>query len=215
LLDPELISHHLCTQGYHIIDGFLDPKHYQSLIACSQIMHQEGLFRSAKIGMKVQAHQNNAIRSDEICWIDEESKDTSILAFLKQANALANIFNQTLFLGLSEFETHFAVYQPGAYYKKHIDQFASKKTRKISCVYYLNDNWQEEFGGELNLYTIEDQLIQKVYPKGNRFICFNSELPHEVCLTHQTRYSITGWMKTASTSGPFSTSANHRLVHED
>lgn len=215
MLDPELISHHLCSQGYHIIDGFMDTEHYQSLISCAQIMHQEGLFRSAKIGMKVQAHLNNAIRTDEICWIEEESTDVSILAFLKQTNDLANILNQTLFLGLSEFETHFAVYQPGAFYKKHIDQFASQKTRKISCVYYLNENWQEEFGGELNLYTIEDQPLQKIYPKGNRFICFNSELPHEVCLTHQTRYSITGWMKTTANSLPFSTRANQRLVHED
>ncbi|WP_298623744.1 2OG-Fe(II) oxygenase [uncultured Legionella sp.] len=215
MLDPELISHHLCTQGFHIIDGFLDVEHYQALIARSQLMHEEGLFRSAKIGMKVQAHQNNAIRTDEICWIEEETTDASIHAFLKQTNALANILNRNLFLGLAEFETHFAVYKPGAYYKKHIDQFASKKTRKISCVYYLNEHWQEEFGGALNLYTTEDQLLQKVYPKSNRFICFNSELPHEVCLTHQTRYSITGWMKTAPPSGSFSTSTNQQLVHEN
>lgn len=208
VLVPELICHNLCTQGYHIIDGFLETEHYQSLVASSQLMHQAGLFRSAKIGMTVQAHQNNAIRTDEICWIDEESKNASIHVFLNQANTLANILNQYLYLGLAEFETHFAVYQPGAYYKKHIDQFAAKKTRKISCVYYLNEHWQDEFGGELNLYTTDNQLIQKVYPKGNRFICFNSELPHEVCLTQKTRYSITGWMKTASTVLPFAIDVN-------
>ncbi|MBI2785834.1 MAG: 2OG-Fe(II) oxygenase, partial [Legionella longbeachae] len=80
------------------------------------------------------------------------------------------------------------------------DQFASQKTRKISCVYYLNSNWQLEFGGELKIYDEEGQLLQNVLPIENRFICFSSELPHEVCLTHQPRYSITGWMKTRSLS---------------
>ena len=44
----------------------------------------------------------------------------------------------------------------------------------------------------------QDELIQDITPCGNRFICFKSELPHEVCLTLQTRYSIAGWMKTRS-----------------
>lgn len=215
MLDPELISHHLCTQGYHIIDGFLETEHYQSLITHAHTMQQEGLFRSARIGMTVQTHQNNAIRTDKICWIEEDSTNASVLAFLNQTHTLANILNQQLYLGLAEFETHFAVYQPGAYYKRHIDQFAAKKTRKISCVYYLNEHWQEDFGGELNLYTTDNRLIQKVPPKGNRFICFNSELPHEVCLTHQTRYSITGWMKTAATGLPFDTNTNSHLAHTD
>lgn len=214
MLDSDLISHNLCTQGFHIIEGFLETTHYQSLCKKAKNMYQQGLFRSARIGLKIQAHQNNAIRTDEICWLDEESADPSILAFLKQTNELATILNSTLFLGLTEFETHFAVYQPESYYKKHIDQFATKKTRKISCVYYLNDYWQEDFGGELNLFSTADQLIQRVQPIGNRFICFNSELPHEVCLTHHTRYSITGWMKSASTSLPFNASQNKILIPE-
>jgi SM-20-related protein len=214
LLDPELISHNISVQGYHLIDEFLTQDHYQALIRYAQNLHQQGVFRSARIGQKVQAHHNNAIRTDEICWLEEESTERSVQAYLKQTNELASKLNRTLFLGLTEFETHFAVYQPGAYYKKHVDQFATNKTRKISCVYYLNELWQEDFGGELILYSKEDQPLQKVYPKGNRFICFNSELPHEVCLTHHTRYSITGWMKTASTSVPFITNLNPILIQE-
>lgn len=204
MLDPELITQDICTQGFCIIDQFLEMNHYQSLATMAREMHQEGLFKSARIGLKIQAQQNNTIRADEICWIDEYSQEPSIQAYLKEANSLANMFNQTLYLGLTEFETHFAAYQPGAFYKKHIDQFATTKTRKISCVYYLNQNWHEAFGGELKLYNKENQLIQKVTPFGNRFICFNSELPHEVCQTHQSRYSITGWMKTRSLT-PFYT----------
>jgi SM-20-related protein len=196
LIDPELITHDLCTNGFHIIDDFLDLNHHQSLRKIAVQMHQKGLFKSAKIGLKVQAQQNDTIRTDEIFWLDNESDNPAVTAYLKKINNIANVLNQSLFLSLTEFETHFAAYQAGAFYKKHNDQFATTKTRKISCVYYLNEGWQKDFGGELKLYNKEEQLIQTVLPQGNRFICFNSELLHEVCLTNRPRYSITGWMKT-------------------
>ncbi|MCL9683261.1 2OG-Fe(II) oxygenase [Legionella maioricensis] len=200
MIDNDLLTNDLCTHGFHIIDDFLELHHYQSLRKIAKEMQQNGLFKSARIGPIVHAQHNNKIRTDEICWLDENSAEPAVQAYLKQALHIAHILNHSLFLGLIEFETHFAAYQPGSFYKKHSDQFATKKTRKISCVYYLNEDWQEEFGGELKLYNQEDQLIQNVSPQANRFICFNSELPHEVCLTHQPRYSIAGWMKTRSMS---------------
>lgn len=200
MIDSDLITHNLYTQGFHIIDDFLELHQCQTLRKLATEMHHQGLFKSARVGPIVQAQQNKTIRTDEIYWLDEDSVEPAVQAYLKKALQIAHILNQSLFLGLNEFETHFAAYQPGSFYKKHIDQFATKKTRKISCVYYLNEDWREEFGGELKLYTKEDQLLQNVSPLSNRFICFNSELPHEVCLTHQARYSIAGWMKTRSMS---------------
>jgi len=198
LIDFEQIGCNICTYGFHIIDNFLDVHHYQSLSAKAQEMYAKGLFKSAKIGLKVQSHENKTIRTDEIFWLDEKEEDPAIQAYLAQIQQIVQALNQSLFLSLREFETHFAAYQPGTYYKKHLDQFATTKTRKISCVYYLNQRWNKEFGGELKLYNKNGQLIKNLIPEGNRFICFNSELPHEVCTTHQPRYSITGWMKTRS-----------------
>lgn len=192
----EQLIHNLCTQGFHFIDEFLSLDQYLGLRDLAQAQYQQGLFRGAKIGLTVNSKPNHAIRTDEILWLEEQDQNPSVQFFLKHINQLAALLNQNLFLGLHEFETHFASYQPGTYYKKHIDQFAAQKTRKISFVYYLNSDWQQEYGGELKLYDKHHQLIQKVLPQGNRFICFNSELPHEVALTHQVRYSITGWMKT-------------------
>jgi SM-20-related protein len=203
LIDFELITRNLCSEGFHIIDNFLDPILCQSLHTIAQEMHQQGFFRGAKIGLNQELQKNNAIRTDEIFWLDGDETNPAIHAFLAQMHQLAQKLNQELFLGLTEFETHFAVYQPGTYYKKHIDQFTAQKTRKISCVYYLNKDWQAEFGGELKLYNREDQLIQNILPQENRFICFNSELAHEVSLTHKLRYSIAGWLKTRSLSSIF------------
>lgn len=200
LFNPDLIAHNIGTQRFHIIDEFLEEEHYHSLRNMANELKQQNLFRNAKIGQHLQAQQNDKIRSDQIFWIDADSPSPSIQAYLKKLVCLGNILNQTMYLGLVEFETHFAIYLPGTFYRKHVDQFESTKTRKISFVYYLNETWQTEFGGELLLYNIEDKLIQSISPVGNRLVCFDSELPHEVHPTHQTRFSITGWMKTRSTS---------------
>jgi SM-20-related protein len=196
VIDFDLMIHNLCIQGFHIWENFLDLKYYESLCESAETLHQNKLFNKAKIGRNVQAQFNSTIRTDKIFWIDEDTTDPAIQAYLKQLNLIANNLNQHLYLGLAEFEHHFAAYSAGSFYKKHIDQFSTNKTRKISCVYYLNKGWRNEFGGELKLYNNDEQLIQSILPLGNRFICFNSELPHEVCLTHQPRLSIAGWMKT-------------------
>lgn len=200
LIDSQLLIHNLCTHGFHIIENFLEPIQCQLIQAKAEEMYGQGLFRGAKIGLNLESHKNNTIRSDEIFWLDECEENPAIQNYLMKVQQLAQLINQELFLGLYEFETHLAAYQPGSYYKKHVDQFATKKNRKISYVYYLNKDWCAEFGGELKLYNQEEQLIHTVLPEENRFICFNSELPHEVCLTYQPRYSITGWMKTRSES---------------
>ncbi|WP_454783006.1 2OG-Fe(II) oxygenase [Legionella sp. WA2022007384] len=196
MIDSEPLINDLCRQGFCIIDGFLEQAQCQSLRETAQELYEQGLFRGAKIGLKLELHKNDSIRTDEILWLEGNEQDPAIQIFLERIKQLAQILNQSLFLGIHEFETHFAAYQPGTYYKKHVDQFAAQKTRKISCVYYLNKHWNADFGGELKLYNIGDQLLESVLPLENRFICFNSELPHEVCVTHQPRYSITGWMKT-------------------
>lgn len=195
-MNAELITHDLCTQGYHLIDNLLEPAQCHALRTSAHEQYEQGLFRGAKIGRTIETHQNHTIRTDEILWLEGNETNPAIRTFLEQIQHLAQLLNQSLFLGLNEFETHFASYQPGTYYKRHVDQFATQKTRKISFVYYLNKDWREEYGGELALYNKEDELLHKVLPQENRFICFNSDLPHEVALTHRPRYSITGWLKT-------------------
>ncbi|KTD05896.1 2OG-Fe(II) oxygenase [Legionella gratiana] len=198
MIDSELLIHNLCTQGFHIIEDFLEFNQCQLIQEKAHEMYTQGLFRGAKIGLNLDSQNNKTIRADEIFWLDEYEENPAIQNYLKRIQQLAQLLNQELFLGLHEFETHLAAYQPGSYYKKHIDQFAMKKNRKISCVYYLNKDWRPELGGELKLYNQEEQLIQVILPQENRFICFSSELPHEVCQTHRPRYSIAGWLKTRS-----------------
>ncbi|WED42534.1 2OG-Fe(II) oxygenase [Legionella cardiaca] len=182
-------------QGFHIIDNFLPSHHCQSLRSTAETLRSQGQFRSAKIGRNQHATHNSSVRTDQICWVDKQN-NAAINAYMMRITEIKTLLNQSLFLGLVDFETHFAIYEPGAFYKKHIDQFATTKDRRISCVYYLNETWDESFAGQLTLFDRNDNYLSSINPLGNRFICFSSDLPHEVCQTQKTRYSLTGWIKT-------------------
>ena len=192
------IAEEIYNKGFHIIDNFLDETSFANLRETAEQRLSGGDFRQAKVGKQSGAAHHFDIRKDSICWLDEDENDAALCVYFSKIRELAQTLNRALFLGLVDFETHFAVYQPGSFYKKHVDQFTNTQNRRISCVYYLNAHWQESFAGQLKLYDCEDQLLAQVLPEANRFICFRSELPHEVSETLNTRYSIAGWMKTRS-----------------
>ncbi|MDP3561640.1 MAG: 2OG-Fe(II) oxygenase [Legionellaceae bacterium] len=193
-----MIENNLVETGFHIIDDFLDRPIYQLLCQQAQTTYQSGHFKAANVGRATTEAHKPTIRNDDICWLDPDPNNSPLLTFYTAIEQLRTQLNQSLFLGLNHFESHFAVYQPGKFYKKHIDQFKTNKERRISCVYYLNETWQPSHGGELIIYNQNEEIISQIEPMGNRFICFNSTLLHEVLTTHHTRYSIAGWLKTRS-----------------
>lgn len=185
----------ICNNGFHIIDDFLPTKHYQALIKGLKNKYKQGNFKLAKIGDARHANHQTEIRNDHIYWLDDSLESDAIQVYFDNMNMIKHELNQSLFLGLDTLEAHFAVYQTGSFYKKHIDQFKRTLDRRISCVYYLNQDWQSEHGGELVLYNKQDQPLATVNPVGNRLICFTSDLPHQVNIAHHIRYSIAAWMK--------------------
>lgn len=119
--------------------------------------------------------------------------------FLNQSGSeqLRQYLNRELYLGLFDFECHYAHYPQGAFYKKHYDAFQGSSNRRLSTVLYLNPNWLPEDGGELILYTNDgDTVLETVLPKfGNMVIFLSEEFPHEVLPTNRSRYSLTGWFR--------------------
>ncbi|HEK0779309.1 TPA: 2OG-Fe(II) oxygenase, partial [Proteus mirabilis] len=91
---------------------------------------------------------------------------------------------------------HFACYEKGAFYKKHLDAFKENVTRRLTTVLYLNDEWAPQDGGELVIYDLDDNQLATVAPQGGRLVVFLSEqFPHEVLPTHKERISIAGWFR--------------------
>ena len=103
--------------------------------------------------------------------------------------------NSTCFTGIKSYEFHYALYEKGAFYKKHLDQFKTDNGRAFSMIIYLNESWKIEDGGELKIYQTTE--IQLIAPENQKCVFFKSnELEHEVLLTNVSRMSITGWLKT-------------------
>ena len=185
----------LYQYGFYVIDDFLNINDCNLLIDTIKNIKNDGHFKKARIGDKLNKNFNLKIRNDEIFWLDDYKDNEAISAYFYKIKELAEILNQSLFLSINDYEAHFAVYEADGFYKKHVDQFATNSDRRISCVYYLNDDWREEDGGELAIYNKSDELLTKILPFKNRFVCFTSDLPHEVSTTSRRRFSIATWLK--------------------
>lgn len=190
----------ILTEGYGIVDDFLTPDEVATLAGRLRTRRAAGQFRAAGIGNQ-QVTVENTIRGDEILWLDEATATPDERAFLHRIDAFVQYVNQTCYLGLRESEFHYALYPPGTFYKRHLDQFWSDSRRKLSVICYLNADWQKDDGGQLALFLPQDDGTERrvtVAPVGGRLVCFESgRLEHEVLPATRERLSVTGWLKTA------------------
>jgi SM-20-related protein len=100
-----------------------------------------------------------------------------------------------LYLGLEDFESHFALYPPGAFYLKHLDRFRDNDRRTVSAVLYLNQDWQAEQGGALRLYLADGETRDVLPQAGSLLVFLSADMPHEVLPATRDRLSLTGWFR--------------------
>lgn len=182
----------LSELGYFVWDDFIPKEDIKSLVSAANKGNQSGNFKKAGIGKQALFQLDKSVRGDYIQWLDRNNKHEIVHNFLHQIEILKDNLNETCYLGLKDFETHFAIYPENTFYKKHVDRFQQNAHRVISFVLYLNENWQEGHGGELALYV--NNKTEKIQPLAGRLLLFRSELEHEVLMSYKTRYSITGWI---------------------
>ncbi len=191
----------LALRGYSVCQEFLSPAEATALANEAENLRAAGAFKVAGVG-KGQANVTDAaIRRDETLWFDEQNLRPAQAEFWAKLEALKASFNQALYLGLWDVEGHFAFYAPGAFYQKHLDRFRSEDLRSVSCVLYLNPDWQKGDGGELklHLYRGHSALIE---PRGGTLVCFLSDkIEHEVLKTNAPRLSFAGWFRRRSARG--------------
>lgn len=142
-----------------------------------------------------------AIRQDRIRWLN--GKSTAQQAYLDSMETVRRALNQRLFMGLFEFEATFAVYEPGGFYRRHLDSFRGAANRIVSTATYLNPDWTEGEGGQLILYEGDGRVAARIAPKARTLVLFLSEcVPHEVAPVARRRLSIAGWYRVnASVAG--------------
>lgn len=190
----ELIAEDVHRQGYSIRPYVLPAPISDSLYAFQQTLPKT-LYQPAGIGRQNDYIKNEFVRTDQICWITGESDAGGL--WLDWAAKLQGYLNRRLFLGLFSFESHFAHYAPGDYFKRHKDAFRGEANRILSVVIYLNPNWSHADGGELVLYKddLDKEGIKVVPLHGTIVVFLSEEFPHEVLPASRDRYSVAGWFR--------------------
>lgn len=195
LVEP--IADEVAARGYAVASQFLPAAEVSALASDIVSLQHSGGMRQAGIGKD--AEISNGVRGDFIHWLNETTATTAQQVYLQRLESLRLALNQTLYLGLFEFEGHFARYPSGAFYRKHLDQFQHDSQRALSCILYLNDRWHEEDGGQLRIYLGdqgEDPYLD-IHPEGGTLVTFlSSRFWHEVLPANRERLSITGWFRT-------------------
>lgn len=173
------------TDGWLTIDNVFDKTALLALQAESGFID----YRDAALtdGIRI-----SDIRGDRIRWITENF--FAGYYYLQSINALASLFNRSLFAGIRHSEAHYACYPIGFGYQWHSDNPAGRDERVISAVFYLNDDWEPTDGGALEVVD-KHGVHHEVMPVANRLIIFDSDLRHQVQTAHRQRYSIATWMR--------------------
>ena len=186
-------------EGWASYANFISPDLVAALREELTSLYEQGEFRQAGIGKGSSFQVRPEIRSDKVLWLDAENLSEVQRAFWNEIEELRQIFNKEFFLGLKSFEAHFTKYPAGSFYKRHLDQFKSVPYRIISCILYLNPAWEPSMGGQLRIYLPDENQTERhvdIAPVAGTLAVFKSaEIPHEVLVTHQERYSLTGWMR--------------------
>lgn len=194
--EPELdtLANGLSQAGYSILDQALPTALVTALRINAQTMNPAN-YQPAHIG-RDQRHHNTTVRQDAICWLSpHHPPDHTYLQVMEQ---LRYELNRRLFLGLFDYESHYAHYAPGASYQKHRDVFAQPPvTRIVTTLLYLNPDWPVDAGGELRLYALDGEtMLEQIAPLEGRLVLFlSAPFPHEVLPAHRDRYSIAGWFR--------------------
>ncbi|TNE56000.1 MAG: 2OG-Fe(II) oxygenase [Bacteroidetes bacterium] len=182
----------LLDKGFGSVDGWFSGEEIAALRQVLLERYQKDEFHQAGIGQHYQYQRKKRIRGDQIKWIAANSPIAIEQHFLKQVNDFIDYLNRTCFAGIRNSEFHYAVYEPGTFYKRHSDQFNRDDRRRFSMVLYLHENWNPGDGGELIIYGQENHCIE---PLPGRIVFFSSELEHEVLRSESQRMSLTGWLR--------------------
>jgi SM-20-related protein len=184
----------LREQGLWVRDGFLT--HEETLALRQDLeLHRPKLGRALLGQEKLERPE---IRGDSTLWWDPVRLNPPQERLAERLEALRTELNQTLFLGLVDWEGHYALYPPGAGYSRHLDRFRADDRRTVSFVVYLNSEWPEGSGGELEAEPSGGEILRIAPLPGRAVVFLSAEVPHAVLPATRERISFAGWFRRRS-----------------
>jgi SM-20-related protein len=176
-----------------IVPGFLPAPIVAALAMEARRRDAAGEFRAARIGRGKDRVERSDVRGDRTLWLDEQAPAPAEIALWHTLESLRIALNESTYLGLFAFEGHYALYPPGAFYRRHRDRFRDDDARVLSCVIYLNEAWTAADGGALRLHVSASDA-RDILPAGSTLVCFLADrYEHEVLPATRERLAVTGW----------------------
>ena len=184
----------LAAQGWSVTESSLPAEVIGALERDCRGLWADEALTPAAVGRARDQQVIPEVRGDYIRWLDECPATAASAVYLGAMEQLRETLNRALFLGLDSYETHYALYPPGAGYLRHVDRFKDSPLRTVSVVLYLNSRWQPGDGGELRLHLPEGP--RDVEPRAGTLAVFMSDrIVHEVLQAHRHRASLVGWFR--------------------
>ncbi|MFC3530982.1 2OG-Fe(II) oxygenase [Vogesella facilis] len=203
--DIDAVLDRLASDGWVVIPHALPASLVAELRDACLDVWQQGRFHEAATGRGDGQARRAEIRSDSVLWLDKVATLPAVQAYNAAMDEVMQAVNRGLYLGLAELESHFAVYPEGAFYKKHLDRFRDDDARTLTTVFYLNEAWPQDGGGEIRLYLDADctQHIDVTPEAGTLVLFLSDRFWHEVLPARQQRLSVTGWYRRRGGSVPW------------
>jgi SM-20-related protein len=188
----------LSTFGWSQQNIFLPDDLTLALAAECGVLEASGALKAAGVGRNRSGSRaptiRTEIRGDRIQWL-KAGQSVACDRYLLIMETLRVALNRSLYLGLDEYESHFAFYAPGASYLKHLDRFRDDDSRTVSVVIYLNADWLPGEGGALRLHP-DGKCTEDIAPQAGRLLLFlSADMLHEVLPATRDRLSLAGWFR--------------------
>ncbi|XP_066560211.1 prolyl hydroxylase EGLN2 [Amia ocellicauda] len=191
-----------CLKYYGICvkDSFLGAELGSKVLQEVETLNQSGKFRDGQL-VSQRTIPSRSIRGDQIAWVEgREPGCESIGTLMAQVDeaVMYSAMNGRLGNRVINGRTKamVACYPgSGTGYVRHVDN-PNGDGRCITCIYYLNKNWDvKEHGGLLQIFPEGRKEVANIEPLFDRLLIFWSDRrnPHEVKPAYATRYAITVW----------------------
>lgn len=182
----------LAEHGWSQQNQFLPLDLTLALASECRALAASGMLGLAAVGSGAAPTLRPDIRGDRTMWL-EAGQSAACDRYQAIMETLRVALNRAFFLGLDNYESHFALYAPGASYRQHLDRFRDDDLRAVSAVIYLNPDWLAEQGGALRL-SPQGVPAHDIVPMGSRLVLFlSADMLHEVLPASCERLSLAGW----------------------
>ncbi|KAK7882594.1 hypothetical protein WMY93_028768 [Mugilogobius chulae] len=195
LIVPCMRYYGICVKD-HFLGALLGGRIFEEV----EVLNQSGKFRGGQL-VSQKSIPSNSIRGDQIAWVEGcEPGCENIATLMAHIDKVIMYSAATGQLGDCDIngrtKAMVACYPGnGAGYVRHVDN-PNRDGRCITCIYYLNKNWDvTKHGGMLQIFPEGKNVVANIEPLFDRLLIFWSDRrnPHEVKPAFATRYAITVW----------------------